>query len=398
MSTAIPASPDRNGGGPQPPLIWAERPAPRSHLAAVALAQTASRREPDKPLLQLALAQLLDKVGEVERAAETLSAANRRFPDFEALKAPLVSLYDRLGRIDRALAVADGIEDKAKKARVSLALLARNGRFEEAAKFEAEVASHDPFHPMLAECRIRRLRKAPEAMLALCDALLARQPADSRAIYHKAIALAQLGRDGEACELMATDRLIGDGRIEAPDGYPDAHAFRASLARELAGAPDLRPDPAGHATVDGLRTRIFPRAGDPASEALVRALRASVADYSERLEGDHPFVRARPARAVMKAWGLVFPSAGRQRVHCHPDRWTTGVFYVAAPEVRGDGGCIRIGVLPDWAGVDPPWPVLTLKPVPGRLLIFPSFVPHDTIPTGAEGQRIAVAFDVTPAD
>jgi tetratricopeptide (TPR) repeat protein len=395
--TATPASPEARPEGPAPPLTWAERPSPDANRAALRLAVSATERHPDNPLLQLALSRVLDKLGEVERAAETLSAASLRSPNCEPLKAPLVRLLGRLGQTDRALAVADGIADRRQKARLSLALLAQSRRFEEAAAFEAEAAAGDPFDPMLIECRMRRLRSDPQAMLALCDDLLTRRPTDARAIYHKGIALAQLGRESEASALMAIGRFVSDDRLEAPDGYSSGPDFRAALAAELGGAPDLRPDPAGHATVNGLRTRVFPRAGDPASAALLRGLRAAVGRYVAGLEGDHPFVRARPRRASLHAWGLVFRSAGRQRVHFHPDRWATGVFYVAAPETKGDGGSIRIGVLPEWAGVAPPWPVLTLKPLPGRLLIFPSFVPHDTVPTGAPGERIAIAFDVSPA-
>ncbi|HEX8381085.1 MAG TPA: putative 2OG-Fe(II) oxygenase [Allosphingosinicella sp.] len=379
-------------------LTWVNGPAPAARLAALRLTETASERQRGNPLLHLALGRALEQAGEIERAAETLASAHRRFPECDALKAPLASLLGRLGETDRGLAVAQGIADRRKRARLSLALLVQSRRFEEAAGFEEEVASADPFHPMLVECRIRRLRREPRATLALCEELLRRRAGDTRATYHKAIALAQLGRASEASALMGIGRYVHDGRLEAPAGYSAGLDFRAALAAELGGAPDLRPDPAGHATVDGLRTRVFPRAGDRASAELFDGLRSAVDAYAAALEGDHPFAAARPRRVSLKAWGLVFRSSGRQRVHCHPDRWATGVYYVAAPEAEGDGGSIRIGVLPDWAGIDPPWPVLTLKPEPGRLLIFPSFVPHDTVPTGAAGERIAVAFDVSPAD
>ncbi|MEA3010789.1 MAG: hypothetical protein QOJ91_2481 [Sphingomonadales bacterium] len=394
MWTAIQACRDESPVAPTPRLTWAERPTPGARAAALRLAVSATERRPGDPLLQLALGQALAKVGEVERAAEILGAAHLRFPDCEPLKAALVRLLGETGQTDRALAVADGIADRARRARLSLTLLAQAGRFDAAARFEAEVAACEPRHPMLLECRMRRFRSDPRAMLALCDEL---PPGDTRAIYHRAIALAQLGRAGEASALMGIERFVGDDRIEAPDGYPNGPDFRAELAAELGGAADLRPDPAGHATVNGLRTRLFPRAGDRASQALVGGLRARIERFAASLEGDHPFVRSRPQRAMLNAWGLVFHSGGRQRVHCHPERWATGVFYAASPEVESDGGSIRIGILPDWAGIDPPWPVLTLKPVPGRLLIFPSFVPHDTVPTGAGGQRIAVAFDVSPS-
>jgi hypothetical protein len=44
----------------------------------------------------------------------------------------------------------------------------------------------------------------------------------------------------------------------------------------------------------------------------------------------------------------------------------------------------------------PPWGVQEIEPVPGRLLLFPSFLPHATEPTGIAGARISVAFDVVP--
>jgi hypothetical protein len=37
--------------------------------------------------------------------------------------------------------------------------------------------------------------------------------------------------------------------------------------------------------------------------------------------------------------------------------------------------------------------VLTIKPEPGSLLIFPAFMPHRTLPTQVHAPRIAVAFD-----
>jgi len=37
-----------------------------------------------------------------------------------------------------------------------------------------------------------------------------------------------------------------------------------------------------------------------------------------------------------------------------------------------------------------------VAPVPGRLVLFPSFVTHGTEACGAEGERISIAFDITP--
>jgi hypothetical protein len=55
---------------------------------------------------------------------------------------------------------------------------------------------------------------------------------------------------------------------------------------------------------------------------------------------------------------------------------------------------LRVGGLPGWTAAKPPWPVVDVEPVPGRLILFPSYVPHETLPTGSDQTRISVAFDV----
>ena len=47
-------------------------------------------------------------------------------------------------------------------------------------------------------------------------------------------------------------------------------------------------------------------------------------------------------------------------------------------------------------GFEPPWGTLQIEPVPGRLVLFPSCVPHATEASGVDGARISVAFDVLP--
>ena len=95
----------------------------------------------------------------------------------------------------------------------------------------------------------------------------------------------------------------------------------------------------------------------------------------------------------------MFRGDGHQCLHHHPGRWLTGVYYVGLPDTPpGDAdalpGGIVLGGLPDWAGVKPPWPLRRISPKPGLLLLFPSFLPHETLPTGREGERISVAFDI----
>ncbi len=279
-------------------------------------------------------------------------------------------------------------------ASLALRLLSQHGRFDEAAGFEGAVASADPADIDLLECRARRLRAEPEALLRLAGDVLALNPVSSHALYYRAVALAQLGRGEEAAVIMALDRFVQCRELPVPPGQQSGESFRGAVRAEILANSTLHPDPAAHTTRNGLRTLAFPLPGDRSAPALLETIREAILSYAEGLAGDHPFVRGRPELASFTAWAIILRAAGYQRLHHHPKPWMTGVYYVAAPPVSGNSGALRLGVLPDWAGVEPPWPVLEVAPRPGTLILFPSFVPHQTVPTGSDAERISIAFDV----
>jgi hypothetical protein len=77
------------------------------------------------------------------------------------------------------------------------------------------------------------------------------------------------------------------------------------------------------------------------------------------------------------------------------------VFYVSAPKLSGQSayqGALKVGVLDDTFGSSAPWGIREIEPVPGRLVLFPSYTPHATEPSGIQGARICVAFDIVPSD
>jgi hypothetical protein len=382
-------------------MRWATPRSPKHRLAAVALARSAVAAAPDRPEPQLALARALSGAGQLEEAASLLDRACRRFPEFEALHEERANVLARLGEVEAALACARG-RDAGWAPVFAFTLLARQGRRSETIPLEAAVAAVRPADPNLLESRVKRARGDPEALLRLCGEVLSHDPASAHALHYKAVALAMLGRRDEAAGLMGLDRFLDIAPLPAPPGFGGDEGFREAVRAEIIANPSLHPDPVGHATRSGLRTRHFPAAGDRASAALLETIRTAVAAYAGTLAGDHPFVRARPERAALTPWALVFRGAGHQVAHHHPGCWLTGVYYVSArrdPPAPGAAppGAIRLGVPPDWAGIAPPWPVLEVEPVPGTLLLFPAFVPHETVPPGDGAERISVAFDIAAA-
>jgi hypothetical protein len=349
-----------------PRISWRSAPTAAHSRALVELARRAVAQSPDQLAPRITLARSLFETGNAGEAIAWLAlpAGYAADPRLTLERARMLGL---LGRIDEALALARHAGDAPGSAELMLRLLVKHGRLEEAASLEAAVAARAPGDPSLLELRAARHRRDPAALLAICDAALAARPDSAQAVYYKIIALAQLGRSDEAARWMGLDRFLHVQPLAGAAHPVSLDAVRA----EILANPSLHNDPAGHASRQGLRTRSFPLPGDRASTALMGEIRSAVGAYAASLAGEHPFVTSRPATASMTPWALVFRAAGHQVLHHHPEPWLTGVFYVTAPAGTPRPGAIRIGRLPDWAGVETPWPTPVFEPEPGRLILFP---------------------------
>jgi tetratricopeptide (TPR) repeat protein len=341
-----------------------------------------------------------------ERASEVesiLAAAVARIPNDAELRIRLARARIGLDRLDEANSQVDEalrLEPQSRGARIlKFNLLARTGRWDAARELMDDIAALDPMNGFLCDARLcsTASRSECEAQLAACERELARNPILTDANYFKAIALARLGRAQEAREMIDLDRFVEISELPAPGGFRDAAAFRAGLAEEIVRNPTLMPDL--KTTRDGLQTRRLRQPGAVHVDALLEQIKAAIDDYETRLSDDcRAFASTRPKAAWLAPWAVVYGAAGRQKAHRHPKGWLSGVFYVTAPR-RDSGHCgpLVLGMLgPEFAVGEPPWGTRKIEPVPGRLVMFPSYVPHGTEQTDIEEARISVAFDVIP--
>jgi tetratricopeptide (TPR) repeat protein len=367
------------------------------------LAHRAIAEFPDQPESWKALAKLQLMQGDSRAATTFLHGAIARLPRSVELRVVLA----------RSLLAEDAFDDALSKAHDALALdpedpsakilhfelLVRTGDWATAERLVADIAALSPHNEWLMSYYAHSLD--PEELLSLCDAWLIERPAHTDALYFKALTLAKLNRANEAREVIALDHLIDISELAVPAAYPNAKTFREKLAEEIARNPTLVIDPRGKATRDGQQTRRLRQPGAVATEALIAQIKQAVDAYERRLAGSrHGFVRGRPVRARFDSWAIVYGGQGRQKAHRHPDGWLSGVFYVAAPRLGGENtyrGVLELGAL-DFTehGIKPPWGTLDVEPVPGHLVLFPSYLPHATKSSGVEHARISVAFDVIP--
>lgn len=104
----------------------------------------------------------------------------------------------------------------------------------------------------------------------------------------------------------------------------------------------------------------------------------------------------------MFAWMNANPKGGFNAPHTHPGAHWSGVYYVAQPEVdEGTSGMIEFldprTDLPSWRILQAPSfrSKRKLRPLPGDLILFPSYLVHWVYPNEAEGDRVTIAFNAT---
>lgn len=385
-------------------MEWVHDFGPKKVRVAAALARRRLADAPDKPASWLALANILTEMGEFEEAAASLRNAVERLPRSAKLRCRLAwaliqhdAFEEARAQADAALALAPGDSEIRM---LHFELLARTRSWDAAGKSLDAIAGPVP---MSAAIRTQEKRLDSASLLAFCEARLGEDPASTAAIFYKTIALARLGRSEEARAVMSLDKHVAICDLPPPAKYGDGEKFRQLLAEEICRNPTLGPDPRGKATRDGRQTRHLRQPDAVAIEALIEQIKCAVQDYEQQLAASNTgFAQVRPEMARLNIWAVVTGKDGRQKAHLHPAGWLSGVYYVAAPRREGAnsfGGSLILGALdPQAHGVEPPWQTREIEPVPGRLVLFPSYVPHATQPSGVEGARISIAFDVVPAN
>ena len=140
----------------------------------------------------------------------------------------------------------------------------------------------------------------------------------------------------------------------------------------------------------------------PAIHALFEKFNETVRRHLARLgTGTDPFRSRNTGRFVQAgAWSVRLSSGGYHTDHVHQRGWLSSAFYVAVPSVMkpeaARAGWLRLGkpgitTQPQLAAD------FHVKPQPGKLVLFPSYMWHGVEPFESDEPRLTVAFDAVPA-
>lgn len=242
----------------------------------------------------------------------------------------------------------------------------------------------------------------PDEARAAADSLLARDPLDQQALALRATALRMAGDEAGWRALYDYEAMVRPAFIETPKGWPDLESFLADLAASLRRLHGLKTHPVGQSLRHGTQTNVDLLAvDDPAIKALFRALDAPIRRYMSALPpGRDPLRRRNTGRySIAGAWSIQLQPNGFHENHYHPEGWLSSAFYVDLPDATragGKEGWIKFGQ-PGIPTTPPLEPEHYVQPEPGKLVLFPSYMWHGTVPFGGDQPRLTVAFDVVPA-
>lgn len=339
----------------------------RSYESAMAL-------YPEQGALPLARANFLLAKGDFEKAREDFERAEKLLPEIVTPHDGLGLVFARLGDFDSAIRAHEA----------ALRMEPQNG----------------PVWRNYAETLLRAgdAKKSVEA----AERAIAIDPEEQGALAMLSTAFRLLDDPrGEA--LNDCENLVQVFDLDPPDGYSDMESFNRDLNAFVATLHHDEREVIDQTLRGGTQTleNLFGR-GHDLVERLRRRIDEAVAAYIGRMKQDetHPLLRRRrKGFAYSGSWSTCLLDNGYHTNHFHPKGWISSAYYVSIPEAvedeRNRQGWLKFGEPSFDARLKEP--VLRMvQPQVGRLVLFPSYMWHGTVPFHSPNARVAVAFDAVP--
>ena len=329
--------------------------------------------EPNDPEVHNNLGVTLKALGRHEESAKAYRNALAIRPSFAAAQANLGNALRAQGRGEGAVSAlrrAIELDPKHLDARMNLArALLEQGRAEDA--------------------------------LAECNRLLDQHSYHVDTLSLKEVCLSETGDSDARRALADFDLHVRSAMIDPPPGFESIDAYNEALTDYVLGHPTLEHNPPNHATINGWHSGDLLDGSHPCAVALEHMIQSAVAAHKAEMPADpaHPVTANCPRGLSLRVWAIILETQGYQLSHIHPSGWLSGVYYVAVPDVVADpdgenGGWIEFGRAETGSYCRSKMSLHLVRPEPGLLVTFPSYVPHRTIPFASTQKRISIAFDV----
>jgi Flp pilus assembly protein TadD len=227
-----------------------------------------------------------------------------------------------------------------------------------------------------------------EQAVRRAEILHASRPADHHATALLAAAW-RLADDPRYKLLYNYGQLVKSYHIETPEGWSHLNDYLDDLGQALDRVHGPLNHPIGQSLRHGSQT---PRSLNDYPDAPIRALFAAI---------DAPIRRHLAAMGAgyqdyqfNGAWSVHLKSGGFHVNHIHPEGQLSSAFYVRTPKAaQGLEGYLKFGE-PGPPTAPPLQADHLIKPEPGMLVLFPSYMWHGTVPFSSDEPRLSCAFDI----
>ncbi len=350
--------------------------------------------------------------GEAAEAAALLERAVALIPDRPELQFNLGIALEAANKPDQALSAfetAARLNPAMAEAHYKRGLaLHAKGRLADAVDAYEQAHAAGFTKPDLYANSVRALWKlgnAPSVANA-CLPWLEVEPRSVEAFSHLALASHEAGDQVTAGALLDFDRLVQVHDLDPPPGWPDMAAFNRALADHVTAHPTMAVPPDDHPTYHNPHLHVTEELldDDPGPMADLKDLFvAAIERYLATVPRfpPHPFLERWPKQWRLAAWATLLNGQGNLLPHIHFEGYLGGVYYPELPDEvyaasDSKAGWFELGRPPEEFALTAQPAVRAYQPRPGRLLLFPGYFYHCTVPFTSTQRRISIAFDVVP--
>lgn len=370
----------------------------------IALLQQAIARRPDNLTLRTRLASALQRNGNLRAAATAFEWLAGREPGDADAWAGLAQCLVGLQQFEAALDVCRRAERYGAAGRTHTSrayALQRLGHEAELrdAVLTAVATGDRPLESVKILLTALAKKEDGAELLAVCDGLAPALRQTALVLGFRAIALSRLGRVEEARRMVDLDRHVARVPFSPPAEFSGIESFNQELADNILADPaPVSP------RREGLNINYSPHFQKSRSFLALRAfMRAAITEFINDApsRGLDTVLPPPPVRGSLGGASVVLRGDGSNGEHIHASGYISVVYYVVVPEsvtvAEDHRGALLLGSCRNVTGGHIAcWGTRCIKPVPGTLVVFPSHIFHDVVPSQTDSPRISVAADLKP--